>query len=202
LNRKHGARVTNDERLLTDFIDSFARLDDLIVVSGRNVPLDLDVGWEDGFQRWRPTRMPTRVQANVQSLMQFPKKLPPLYERLILSYCWLEVDLGLFALLPNMPSEGLEGSIGPQCGDPILNAVLIPRGFVQFAKAPGDNYDPVCFDLNRPTKHGDYPVVRFEHETILCEEKLGDRDTICPSFRSAMIEIVANAKETKRRKLE
>jgi|SRR4029077_15438076 len=40
---------------------------------------------------------------------KLPARFPPLYEQLLLSYRWAEVDLPSFTLLANSPGEGLSG---------------------------------------------------------------------------------------------
>jgi len=111
---------------------------------------------------------------------------PPLYEQLVLTYRWLEVDLQTVRLLANPPGATLDGLGGEIFRDPILANVLIPRGFVPFGRATDLNYDPVCFDLNGKRSDGDCPIVQFEHEAILCDDRIGERWIRYPSFRELM----------------
>ncbi|GAG22489.1 unnamed protein product, partial [marine sediment metagenome] len=61
--------------------------------------------------------------------------------------------------------------------------VLIPEGYVPFAKGPDVNYDPICFDLNAMTHRQDCPIIQFEHGSILCHLRIGDRWKRWSSFR-------------------
>jgi hypothetical protein len=71
--------------------------------------------------------------------------------------------------------------------------VLFAHGLIPFAKASGGSYDPVCFDARGRHKSGDTPVVRVDHEEILCNSPLGTTRTIAPSFRDLVGTVVARA---------
>jgi len=60
---------------------------------------------------------------------------------------------------------------------------------VRFALAPDCCYDPICFDLNHYS-NGDCPIVRFEHESILMYDKIGEKKQLFPSFRKMMQAVV------------
>ena len=111
-----------------------------------------------------------------------PGPLPPLYEQIILSYRWAEVDVGRLRLLANLP-PGLRGLAGAIRLDEGLYNVLSPAGFVQFGKGPDMDYDPVCFDLGTRLSDGDCRIVKFDHEEILCNKRLVEVAELAPSFR-------------------
>jgi hypothetical protein len=136
--------------------------------------------------RFRRTRTPRRLTAFRAEL---PGRLPPLYERLILTYRWPEVWLRDFELLPNPEGEGLSGLLAEMRRDQGMWSELAPRGLVQFGRPPGLNYDPVCFDLGRRRKGGECPVVQLDHEAILCYSRIRQVAELAPSFR----ELVASA---------
>ena len=52
-----------------------------------------DCGWIE----WRPIKQVSNVSHLEPLYSKLPARFPPLYEELILSYRWAEVDLGLFA---------------------------------------------------------------------------------------------------------
>jgi hypothetical protein len=114
--------------------------------------------------------------------------LPPLYEQLILSYYWAEVDVGRMRLLPNLP-PGLQGLAAAIRRDEGLYDALSPAGYLQFGKGPDVDYDPVCFDLGTRLPDGDCRIVKFDHEQILCNERLVEVAELAPSFRR-LIELV------------
>jgi hypothetical protein len=181
--------VVNDQQLVDEFVACFTRLDDLIVHSRFDIPPEFQTDWIDGFDRWRPLAVQTERAALAAVYRLLPCRFPPLYERLILSYRWLGVDLRLLRLLPNLPGRTLEPLIHEIFRDRILVKILIPRGYIPFAMA-SDSYDPICFDTTRPTKLGDYPIIRFEHESILCDEQIGYSEDLEPSFRSLVVGIL------------
>ncbi len=51
--------MANDDQLLAEFVDTFAKLDDLSVGHKEDVPPELHAGWIDGYENWRPTRVQT-----------------------------------------------------------------------------------------------------------------------------------------------
>lgn len=122
-----------------------------------------------------------------------PGPFPPLYEALVLSYRWPEVDLGGFArLLGNPPGPSLKGLVGEITRDPVLTDVLFARGLVPFGRA-SDRYDPVCFDTARRRPDGDCPVLRVEHEAALCDGRIVEQWEMADSFRLFVEVVVAGA---------
>ena len=83
-----------DAELLERFVATFSMLDDLFVQGP--VPPELDGGLDDSpwaRQKWRPSASRIDPSALNQAYGQLPGRFPPLYEQLVLSYCWLEVEL-------------------------------------------------------------------------------------------------------------
>jgi hypothetical protein len=186
---RSAGRWVDDQQLVDEFVASFTRLDGLIVRSGLVPPPELQTDWIDGIERWRPVAVHTDRAALAPVYRRLSRRFPRLYERLILSYRWLEVDLHLLRLLANPPGPTLEPLIQGIFRDPKFVKVLIPKGYIPFAIA-SDSYDPICFDMTRPTKHDDCAIVRFEHEPILCDEQIRNSEEIKPSFRSLVLGIL------------
>lgn len=74
--------------------------------------------------------------------------------------------------------------------DPVLNNTLVPNSFVLFGLAPNECFDPICFDLNR-SANADCPVVRLNHEYVLCNDTLGEVETDFDTFRELMLAVLA-----------
>ena len=68
--------------------------------------------------------------------------------------------------------------------DPAFWKFLRPSGYIQFAKGPDIDYDPVCFDVKRRKKNHDYPVVKIDHEKILCNNRIKVVAELAPSFET------------------
>lgn len=124
---------------------------------------------------------------------RLPARLPRLFERMLTNYRWPEVDLGPLRLLPNPPGSGFDGFAQALFRDRGLAAVLLPEGFVQFARAnDGRMYDPICFDTRRARGGGDCPIVRLDHEAALCFSRVKPVAELAPTFRELASRIVQN----------
>ncbi len=184
----------SDRKLLQQFVDSFGRFDDMIATE--NAPVEMLVkqdgeNWDswDKELKWHPVYLETDPHVLTSVYTDITGRFPQMYECLILSYRWLEVDLGLVRLLANPPGTDLTGLNDAIFNDRILCDVLIPAGFVPFARSRC-NYDPICFSLNAMTSQDDCPIVQFEHEPILCDSKIGKHWQRWDSFRDLMTEVV------------
>jgi len=185
----------SDIEMLARFVDAFEKLDDML--SCEAVPSELATGGGDGeltVRTWKPAPINTPATALESFYRQIPHSLPPVYEQLILTYRWLEVDLGsVVRLLPNPPGPDLTTLGDEICRDSAFVEVLFPLGLIPFGKAPDGCYDPVCFDTRRRHANGDCQVIRVEHESVLCHLQLGDTWPVTSSFRNLMRSVIAEA---------
>ena len=185
----------SDTDLLDKFVASFHKFDDM--VADGPVPSQLDGGVDDSRwarQIWTPARRRSDANAIAQVYQRIPARLPPMYEQLILSYRWLEVELGgIVRLLANPPGPAFQGLINHMTADPELCAVLFPLGLIPFGKASGGNYDPICFDTQRRNSSGDCPIVRVEHESLLCNGQVGQTWQVASTFRGLVRSIINRA---------
>jgi hypothetical protein len=188
----------DDANLIREFVDTFAVLDDLTIFAGqrelRRYPSALITWDETGEGAWRPLAVETS-RVTLEGLYQsVPGPFPGLYETLVLSYQWAEVDLGRLRLLENLP-PALQGLTRAITADAFLFRVLTQGRFVPFGKGPDYDYDPVCFDLSRRDAEGDCPIVKFDHEEILIKERLVVVKELAPSFRELMNVIIEDARQ-------
>ncbi|MFA5192047.1 MAG: hypothetical protein WC740_15065 [Verrucomicrobiia bacterium] len=163
----------DDEQLITEFVATFPILGEVHAFK-----LTSDKSWLSSLSS------------------RLPAPLPPLYERLILSYRWSdEVELGRLRLLPNPGILDFIGLTQEIFADEGLVESLIPGGFIQFGKGPDVTHDPVCFDSRGSHREDrDYRIVRIDHEGILCWSRIRKPAEIAPSFRELMLQIIADAK--------
>jgi hypothetical protein len=169
-----------------------------LLVDG-SIPVELDDGRDDSRwarQLWKPAAIATEIADLSAIYDKLPGRFPPLYEQLVLSYRWLEVDLPEFArLLANSPGPALAALLSNITADPTLVDVLFPLRLIPFGKASGSNYDPLCFDLARRRPDGDCPVVQVEHESVLCNDQVGDVWQLFDSFRGLVEAVIAEAEK-------
>lgn len=156
---------------------------------------ELAIGEQDelGQTHWRPARVETDRRCLDVLYSKLPARFPPLYEDLVLSYRWAEVDLGSYTLLANPPGPDLSRLFGQISKDPALWALLIPGGYIQFAKGRDYDYDPVCFDLRARAKNGDYRVVKIDHEEVLCNSRIRVVTELASSFEKLMHDTISRA---------
>ena len=190
---------SKDASLVEQLIGSFEKLGDLKA----NAILDpaawqLAVGEPDEFgaKDWRPLKQETdRIHLN--SLYSvIPSRFPPLYEQLILSYRWADVDLQLFTLFANPPGPDLEPLLKRISADGYLYSHLIGAGYIPFGKGTDFDYDPVCFELKSRKQNADFRIVKIDHEEILCFDRLKVVAEIAPSFRELVFKVIKLAEKT------
>jgi len=176
--------------MIKHLVDSFATLDGDL--TNENVPELLRCGDVDkaGWSTWRPVRFSTPARHLVELYRLIPGPLPPLFEELLLSYRWLEVDLRLLRLRPNPPGPGLVGFADSILEDVALTDYLFPRRLVPFGKGAGTNYDPVCFDLSKAGANCDRPVVQLDHEDILSSSVQVKEWMIAVTFRNLIDQVL------------
>jgi hypothetical protein len=189
---------SNDQQLVTDFVLTFGRLDECMTYEGDPYPsryaLATGEADEHGFRHWEPIRVDTNRSYLENIYAKLPGRFPRLYEQLVLAYRWAEVDLTRFTLLANPPGVDLEPLLQQIQADKHLSKVLEENGYVRFAKGPDIDYDPVCFDFRRRRQGGDCPVVKLDHEQILCNSRIRKVAELAPSFRDLVFTTIATAR--------
>ena len=182
--------------LVKRFVASFEKLNDMVADS----ILD-PVAWqlasgdpnEIGLKVWRPVNSVTDRSELESIYAKLPARFPPIYERLILSYRWAEIDLQLFTLLANPPGLDFSGLLGEMSKDQTLWDALLKSGFIQFGKGADMDYDPVCFDLTSRKKNRDCRVVKIDHEEILSNNRVKVVAEIAESFEDLVLLTIAAA---------
>lgn len=183
---------SDEERLVEKFVGSFSKFDEIIVIEG----LD-PVAWELRLGKpgkcgapWRPRNIITSQDALVDLYQKLPARFPPLYEKLVLSYRWAEVELGQMRLLANPRGPGLQRLFMEMTRDAFLSTFLHSNGFVQFGRGSGGNYDPVCFQISSRHGNHEYKILRLDHEEILCNERIVVVEQIAPNYRQLVLDVI------------
>ncbi len=185
--------MNDQERLLEKYVATFERLGDL----SADELLDptvwlLSFGDRDryGFKAWRPAKVSTPRSCLEKIYHKLPASFPTLFESLVLSYRWAEVDLQSYRLLANPPGEDLSGLLAEMSRDPGLWEALLPAGYIQFGKGPDIDYDPVCFDIKSRSRSGDCRIVKIDHEEILCNYRVKVVAELAPSFEELLLQTI------------
>ncbi|MBZ5662853.1 MAG: hypothetical protein LAO08_20830 [Acidobacteriia bacterium] len=183
--------------LIARFVASFEKLDELTATEGiYPIAWQLAVGDPDeyGQKRWRPIKVISKAENLEPIYSNLPARFPRLYEQLVLSYRWADVDLQSFTLLANPPGTDLGGLLHEISKDKALWNCLRKAGYVQFGKGPDLDYDPVCFDMSsRKNKGRDSRIVKIDHEQILCHDRVKIVGELAPSFEKLVLATIEKA---------
>jgi hypothetical protein len=184
--------VMRDRELLVEqFVASFDKLDDMLAIEDIN-PIDWELSPgepdEHGWKYWRPAKVRTERSVLDSVYSELTATFPPLLELLVLSCRWAEVDLEIFTLPANPPGPNLDGLLIHMFGG--CSEFLLSHGYVQFAKGPDANYDPVCLDISSRNQNGDYKMLKFDHEEILCYDRLKIVEELAPSFEDLVKSVI------------
>jgi len=189
--------LKNDqEQLLEKYVATFEKLDDMLgdeLLSPLAWQLAVGKRDEAGFKRWQPAKVITEPIALELLYTKLPVLFPRLFEQLLLSYRWAEVDLGSYRLLANPPGKDLSGFFQEITNDPGIREALIPAGFVQFGRGPDIDYDPVCFDTKSRNQGSNWRIVKIDHEEILCNYRIKIVAELAPSFYQLVSETIVRA---------
>ena len=188
--------------LAEEFVASFEKFDDMLATDHSDaVEWQLAFGDPDqyGCRRWRPAKVETD-RALLDSLYaKLPARFPPLYEELVLSYRWAEVDLSNYRLRANPPGPGLTRLWEEMSEDDFLFKTLIHSGYVPFGKGSDVDYDPVCFDLSVRKKNREYRIMKIDHEEILCHSRIRIVGELAKSFEDLVVQTIERARHSKKR---
>jgi len=187
--------MRKDEQLIQDFVACFEKLDEMRAHEFDAPGIALAVGEPDAYgdRRWKPVKSKTERSYLEPIYAKIHARFPPLYEHLVLSYRWAEVDLASLRLFANPPGPDLLGLLGEMTKDAFLSTHLLKSGFIPFGKGPGGEYDPVCFDLNARKQNAEYRIVRLDHKEILCFSRAKIVAELAPTFRQLVRQTIDRA---------
>jgi hypothetical protein len=104
-----------------------------------------------------------------------PFRLPRSFRSLIAGYLFPAFEaapLYLYSVGVSVPESTGEELRLAIFADKFMSHFLLARGLLPFAKPEDWSYDPVCFDFRNSNRKSEPPVVRVDHEEILCNERL------------------------------
>jgi hypothetical protein len=187
--------MRKDQQLIERFVACFEKFDERVFFDSDPIESALAVGGPDGhgYRRWLPSKVETHPDSLQSIYAKLPARFPPLYERLVLTYRWAEVELDSFRLLANPPGPGLMALFREMTKDSFLSTHLLKSGFIPFGKGPDIDYDPVCFDLSVRKQNAEYRVVKIDNEEILCFSRLKVVSELAPTFRALVEKTIDRA---------
>jgi hypothetical protein len=148
-----------------------------------------------GGKLWRPVSQATDPSMLDPLHAKLPGRFPPLYEQLVLTYRWADVDLVSYRLLGNPIGPNPSGLLDKMLKDKFLSTCLLKSAYIPFGKGP-DIGDPVCFDLKSPKKNREFSIVKLPHEEILCNERIKVVAELAPTFEQLLRTTIEAANRT------
>jgi hypothetical protein len=184
------------DTLLADFVTAWEKLDGFRVNESLDPLAEQFAVSKDtptGVISWRPVREATDTSTLDSLYAKLPARFPPLFERLLLTYRWPEVDLRSYRLHGNPLGAGLSGFLGRILKDKFLSSFTLKNGYLPFGKGGDMDYDPLCFDLSARKKNREFEIVKLDHEEILCNERIRVTAKLAPSFEQLVRQTIEAA---------
>lgn len=111
------------------------------------------------------------------------RTLPETYRDLVARYSFAPLEIGPVVLFSNLGDQSFNDITSAPFRDPILSPWIIHAGYFHVACTSLENYDPVCLELCEAQYPKQCtPVMKFDHEAILCGRPPVSREIISESF--------------------
>ena len=104
------------------------------------------------------------------------------YKQLLTSFKFDEFETDEAEFFANEDSSNYYNINVKIFNDEVMYSTLKKAGLFHIGFPYEGDYDPICFDTNKKTNSGDFPIVKVDHESILCRDKVLIVETIAPSF--------------------
>jgi hypothetical protein len=124
---------------------------------------------------------------------RLPRRFPASFRSLITRYAFRSFDAGGLSFFSNTGDDSREELGVAIFGDAAIAGATLGAGFIQFARPDSGSYDPVCFDARRPASNREFPVVRLDHEYILCRGGVRGLKMVSASFYQFAADIAGRA---------
>lgn len=113
---------------------------------------------------------------------RLPKRLPASFRSLVTRYAFPPLRVGELSLYGNQGTAGVEEMSIAIFQDPIIAEGTLRAGYIQFARPASGNYDPICFDARHAVSNREFPIVRLDHEELLCRDRIYVSEKVAESF--------------------
>jgi len=127
---------------------------------------------------------------------KLPKRFPASFRTLLTRYAFPSFDAVGLNFFANTGVDSLEELGVAIFKDRFIADATLKAGYVQFARAQGGAYDPVCFDARSSVSNREFPIVRLDHEEILCRDRVRVVETVADSFYHLIADFLDTNKET------
>lgn len=124
---------------------------------------------------------------------KLPKRLPASFRSLVTRYAFPPFQVGELSLYGNMGTNDVEEMSIAIFQDSIIAEGTLRAGYIQFARPASGSYDPICFDARRAVNKREFPIVRLDHEELLCHDRIHVSEKLAESFYRFALDIVPRA---------
>jgi hypothetical protein len=122
---------------------------------------------------------------------KLPRRLPASFRSLVTRYAFPPLQVGELSLFGNQGTVDVEEMSIAIFQDPIIAAGTLRAGYIQFARPATGSYDPICFDARHTASNREFPIVRLDHEELLCHDRIHVSGKLAASFYRFASNIVA-----------
>ena len=122
------------------------------------------------------------------------KRFPVSFRSLITRYAFQPFEAGGISFFANTGGDSDEELVVAMFKDRFITEVTMKAGYLQFARPEDGSYDPICFDASRKVSNREFPIVRLDHEEILCRDRIAVSEGIADSFYRFAADLVRRNK--------
>jgi hypothetical protein len=121
---------------------------------------------------------------------KLPHRFPASFSALIRHYTFPSFDAGGVCFFGNTGGDDLHELSVAIFNDGFIADATLKSGYIQFARPVGGSYDPLCFDAREPASNREFPIVRLDHEDILCHDRIRPVARVAASFYRFIADMV------------
>ena len=124
---------------------------------------------------------------------KLPKRFPVSFRSLITRYAFQPFEAAGISFFANTGEDSDEELAVTMFRDRNISEVTMKAGYLQFARPEDGSYDPICFDASRKVSNREFPIVRLDHEEILCRDRIVVSKPVADSFYRFAADFVSRA---------
>ena len=123
---------------------------------------------------------------------KLPKRFPASFRSLLMRYAFPSFDAGGISFFSNTGTASDDELSVAIFKDRIVAEATLKADYIQFARPASQSYDPVCFDARRASSNREFPLVKLDHEEILCHGRIVVSAMLADSFYRFVDDFVAH----------